>query len=161
MITTALLWLKVATLFVHPFYISMTDVNYNNRSKSVEVSVRIFTDDFEKTLRKNCNCKVDLLGAPDKKPMENLVNTYILKHLQVNVNGQQKNLEFSGYQQEDESVWCYFVVRNVDQVKRLDLKNTLLHDYRSEQINMIHIKANGKEQSDKLDYPESTYSMSF
>jgi hypothetical protein len=155
-------WLIVrAVAFFHPFYISMTEINYNNKSKSLEVSVRLFTDDFEKTLRKNCNCKVDLLTKQDKKAMENLVNAYVLKHLQIKVNGQLQNLEFAGYQQEAESTWNYFQVKNVTQVGKMEITNSLLHDYREEQINMLHIMANGKEQSDKLDYPKSSYTITF
>jgi hypothetical protein len=144
---------------IHPFYISMTDINYNNTNKVVEVSVRIFTDDFEKTLRKNCNCKVDLLAPKDKKVMEKLVSTYVLKHLQIRLDGQLRNLEFAGYQQEEESVWSYFLIGNVNQLKKIEINNTLLHDYREEQINMVHIQANGKNFTDKLDYPEKLYSV--
>lgn len=155
-------WLSISAFLVsHPFFISMTDINYNNKNKAVEVSVRIFTDDFEKTLRKNCNCKVDLLNAPDKKAMENLVNYYVLKHLQIKINGQTQNLEFMGYQKEEESTWNYFQVKNVGQVSKIEINNTLLHDYKPEQINMLHIKANGKEQTDKLDFPASTYMATF
>jgi hypothetical protein len=155
-------WLTVcATVMSHPFYISMTEINYNNKSKSVEVSVRIFTDDFEKTLRKNCNCKVDLLAPQDKKAMEKLATNYVLKHLQIKVDGQLRNLEFAGYQQEQESTWNYFVIKNISLVKRLEITNTLLHDYSEAQINMLHIQANGKEQTDKLDYPEKLYSISY
>jgi len=139
----------------------MTDINYNSKGKAVEVSVRIFTDDFEKTLRKNCNCKVDLLKPVDKAAMEKLANDYIVRHLQVNVNGQIQKLEFTGYQQEEESIWSYFVIRNVDRVNRIDIRNNLLHDYKDEQINMVHVKANGKEQSDKLDFPETHFKMEF
>src|SRR3954452_23162263 len=120
-------WLILVLL--HPFYISMTDINYNDKSKSLEVSVRIFTDDFEKTLRKNCNCKVDLLTKGDKKSMEALVNAYITKHLQVRLDGKPADLEFAGYNQEEESTWNYFQVKNVTQVKKIEIKNTLLHDY--------------------------------
>src|SRR4051812_33653256 len=124
-------WLAVlTTLIAHPFYISMTEINYNNKSKELEFSVRIFTDDFEKTLRKNCNCKVDLLTASDKKAMEKIVSDYVLKHLQMRVDGQPKSLEFVGYQQEEESTWSYFVIKNINQVKRMDINNTLLYDYR-------------------------------
>ncbi|MDB5249030.1 MAG: hypothetical protein JWQ40_3424 [Segetibacter sp.] len=155
-------WLTIYTAaFFHPFYISMTEINYNNKSKALEVSVRIFTDDFEKTLRKNCNCKVDLLAQQDKNAMEKLVNAYVLKHLQIKVNGQLQNLEFAGYQQEEESTWNYFVVRNVTGVNKMEITNSLLHDYRPEQINMLHIMANGKEQSDKLDYPKKNYAINF
>lgn len=155
-------WLTFcATVLSHPFFISMTDINYNNKSKEVEVSVRIFTDDFEKALRKNCNCKVDLFARTDKNANEKLVINYILKHLQIKVDRQSCNLEFAGYEQEQESTWNYFVVKNVNQVKTLEITNTLLYDYREEQINMLHIKANGKEQTDKLDYPDKLYSINF
>jgi hypothetical protein len=155
-------WLAIyASVLTHPFYISMTEINYNNKNNTVEVSVRIFTDDFEKTLRKNCNCKVDLLTPQDKKAMEKLVNIYVLKHLQIKVNGQLQNLEFAGYQLEEESIWNYFVIKNIQQVKGIEINNTLLHDYREEQINMLHIKANGKEQTDKLDYPDKLYTIRY
>lgn len=154
-------WLTIFTSMVlHPFYISMTEINYNDKTKALELSVRIFTDDFEKTLRKNCNCIVDL-GTGDKKPMEKIAAGYIQKHLQIRVNGEVKPLEYMGYQREEESTWNFFVIRNVNQVKRLEVNNSLLHDYREEQINMLHIKANGKDQTDKLDYPNKQYTISY
>jgi len=156
-----LTWLSVSLLFSHPFFISMTDINYNNKNRALEVSVRIFTDDFEKTLRKNCNCKVDLLHSDDKNAMNNVINSYILRHLQIKVDGQVEKLDFVGYQQEEESIWTYYEVKKVEQVRKIEINNTLLHDYRTEQINMLHIKANGKEQSDKLDYPEASFSGNF
>lgn len=155
-------WLSVSVgLFFHPYYISMTDINYNNKAKSLEVSVRIFTDDFEKVMRKNCNCKVDLLKPQNKKATDVLINQYIQQHLQLKVNGQAKTLEFAGYQQEEESTWNYFQIKDVQQVKKIEMNNSLLHDYREEQINMVHFNINGKEQSDKLNYPDKGFSMSF
>ena len=40
-------------------------------------------------------------------------------------------------------------------VQKITIMNTLLHDYNENQINLIHIKANGKEEDTKLNYPES------
>src|SRR3954471_6824080 len=94
-----------AAVLLHPFYISMTEINFNNKTKSLEVSVRIFTDDFEKTLRKKCNCKVDLLAVNEKKAMERVVNDYVQQHLQFKIDGRPQPLEFAGYQQEEESTW--------------------------------------------------------
>jgi hypothetical protein len=150
-----------ALLSLHPYFISMTDINYNSKTQSIEVSVRIFTDDFEKTLRKNCNCKVDLLNPQEKKGMTALANAYILKRLQIKINEQPVYLEPAGYEQEDESIWNYYQAKNVTQVKKIEVNNSLLHDYKEEQINMIHIKVNGKEATDKLDYPKTFYSMNF
>jgi hypothetical protein len=93
--------------------------------------------------------------------MEQHVSLYILNHLQIKVNGQIQSLELSGYQQEAESTWNYFEIKNVGQVKKIEINNTILHDYKEEQINMLHIKANGKDFTDKLDFPSSFYERNF
>jgi hypothetical protein len=153
-----LLWLSLtASHLLHPFYISMTDINYNDKNKSVEISIRIFTDDFEKTLRKNCDCKVDLTNPQDKAAMERLVVDYIQKNLQIKLNGHGKVLQYHGFQKEEESTWSYFIINNIEKVDKIELTNTILHDYQDDQINMVHIKANGKEQTDKLDGKRSYY----
>lgn len=150
----------VINLF-HPFFISMTDINHNVKNKTLEVSVRIFTDDFEKTLKQNCNCKVDLINPGNKGEMEKLASNYIMKHLQVKIDGQPVPLQFAGYQQEEGSIWSYFEIKNVASLKKLELQNTLLYDFSESQVNMIHIKANGNEKNDKLDFPKNTYSITW
>ena len=133
----------------HPYFISMTDIRHNTKTKKVEVSVRIFTDDFEKTLRQNCHCKVDLSTKGDKVMMGKLINNYIVQHLYLKLDGQDKNLEFKGYQQEEESVWSYFEIVEENKFAKMEVTNTLLHDYKEEQVNMIQIHANGKDETNK------------
>jgi hypothetical protein len=161
MILNVIPWLLQLAISFHPFFISMTDINYNSKSRSVEISVRIFTDDFEKTLRKNCNCKIDLLKPVDPQAAMKLANSYILNRLKIKINGQPVELQSAGYEREAESIWNYFEVKNVKQLQKMEVINSLLHDYREEQINMIHVKANGKEETDKLDFPKTAYSISF
>lgn len=139
----------------HPYFISMTDIRHNEKAKTIEVSVRIFTDDFEKTLRKNCACKVDLSAKGDKVVMGKLISNYITQHLQLAVDGKDKRCNYKGYQQEEESIWVYFEIEQQNKMNKIEVTNTLLHDYKQEQVNMIQIHANGKDQTEKLDFPDS------
>jgi hypothetical protein len=93
--------------------------------------------------------------------MEKAVSTYIIKHLQLKVDGQPTNLQFAGFEQEEGSIWSYFEIKNVYNIKKLELHNSLLHDLNESQINMIHIKANGSDKSDKLDFPKNTYTVTW
>ncbi len=140
---------------LHPFYVSMTDIAYNAGNRSLEISVRIFTDDFEGTLRKNYTGKVDLIHPQDKNRMNQEVSDYIVKHLQLQANGKPVPLSFVGYEQQEESTWCYFEAPNIGSVQQLKVTNSLLHDYNTNQLNMLHFKANGHEESSKLDYPNT------
>ena len=155
-------WLTIMYAgFIHPFYVSMTEVNHNAKDKTLEISVRIFTDDFETALHNNYKTKVDLNNSANVAEMNKLVNDYIQKHLQLQVDGKQVGLSFIGYEQQSESTWTYFEVKNVAGVKNIAIVNSLLHDYRKEQINMLHLKANNKEESYKLDYPATQAAFSF
>ena len=67
----------------HPYYISVVEINHNAADKTLEISCKIFTNDFETTLEKNYKTKVDLVNPPDKAAMDKLVSDYIKKHLSI------------------------------------------------------------------------------
>jgi hypothetical protein len=155
-------WFSMALLsVVHPFFVSMTDVNYNAKDKNLEVSVRIFTDDFENILTTNYKTKVDLQKSSNQAEMGKLVNDYIQKHLHFQVDGKPVTLSYVGFEQQEESTWTYFEIEKIPSVKKIAVSNSLLHDYKKEQINMLHLKANGKEDSYKLDYPNTQAAFDF
>lgn len=155
------LFISVVFSFFHPFFLSMTDINYNGKAKELEISVRIFTDDLEGTLKKNYAGKIDILHPANVVEMNKIVNDYLQKHLQIQVNNVPAQLHFIGYEQQEESIWSYFEVTNISGVKKLEITNSLLHDYSDNQVNMIHAKVGDDEKSDKLDYPEKQALFSF
>src|SRR5262245_18004787 len=108
--------LAVYAGMIHPFFVSMTDINYNSKEKELEISVRIFTDDFENTLRKYHSEKIDILHPADIRQMNGFVNDYIQKHLQLKLNSSPVQMSFLGYEQHSESIWSYFEVKNVNNV---------------------------------------------
>ena len=91
-------WLMTAYIsLAHPFFVSMTDINYNSKDKELEISVRIFTDDLENTLRKYHNSKIDILHPADQEQMNAFVYEYIQKHLQLKVNDKAVDMNFVIY----------------------------------------------------------------
>ena len=150
------------TFLFHPFFVSMTDVNYNDKNHELEVSVRIFTDDFENALcKQHSGVNIDIAHPANQTQMNSFVNDYIQKHLSFTVNGKPAALSFAGYEKENESIWTYLEIREVSSLQKITISNTLLHDYNEGQINIIHVKANGTEKETKLDYPESKAEFGF
>ena len=156
-------WLMIAALSVfHPFFVSMTEFDYNAKDKELEISVRIFVDDFENTIRKaHPGVKVDILHPANQVQMNQFVNEYIQKHLVLQLNSKPATMSFVGYEQQSESIWTYFEVKDVAGVQKLDVTNALLHDYNTNQTNMMHIKVGDNEQSYKLDYPDEKWTFKF
>ena len=55
----------------------------------------------------------------------------------------------------------YFEIKGVTGVQKVDVMNNLLHEYNTNQINMMHIKVGDKDESYKLDYPDNKTTFSF
>jgi hypothetical protein len=145
----------------HPYYISVVEINHNAADKTLEISCKVFTNDFETTLEKNYKTKVDLENPTDKGAMDKLVSDYIKKHLSFKVDSKSVNFSYVGFEKEDEAIYSYFQVDNVATLKKLDVSNTILHDFSDQQINIIHCIVGGKRQSTKLDYPKTEASFQF
>ena len=146
---------KNVTTNLHPLFISVTEIEQNSKEGTVEISCKIFTDDFEKTLRMNTKDKVDLLNPAIKSQMEKLVNSYIQKHLIVQIDSKQVAMKFIGYEQQEEGITSYFQVDNIASIKNIKVFNNLLYEFNVQQMGIIHAIVNGTRKSSKLNNPEA------
>jgi len=138
----------------HPIYVSVTEIQHNPKENALEISCRIFTNDFETMLRKSNALKVDLLKPADKKEMNQLVQNYIVNHLKINVDGVSRQMHFIGYEQAEESIESYFQIDDVKSVKKMIVQDNILYEFNSEQISIVHSTVNDKRKSTKLNNPE-------
>jgi hypothetical protein len=147
---------------LHPFYVSVTEINHNAAEKSLEISVRIFMDDFENALReRHPNKKVDLINPPAGGAMDSLIKNYLLEKMAFEVNGQKKKPAYIGFERVDESVWAYLEITGVSELKTLKIHNPVLYEYKQEQINMVHVIKGKDRQSRKLDNPDADWEFRF
>lgn len=145
----------------HPFYVAVTEINQNAAAKTLEVSCRFFADDFEHTLQAASKTPLDILSGKDKAALDRVIPAYIGRHLQLSADSRPVKLTYLGYEVEKEAVFCYFEVQNLPTVKQLTIVNTLLHDFKPEQINILHVTVGGRRQSTRLNYPASRASFQF
>jgi hypothetical protein len=144
----------------HPLYVSITDIEWNSKEQSLEIISKIFIDDLEAALTKNYNKKVDLFTAPNAATKQ-LVLDYLQKHLQIAVNGKSCTFSIVGYERQKEACWCYVEISNVSSVSKITVANTILHDYTTQQINLLSATVGSQNKSTKLVYPESAATFSF
>jgi hypothetical protein len=145
----------------HPFFISVIDINHNEKEAIVEISVRTFTDDIEKMIAKEFNVKLDLAQASQKAKADALINQYIQKKIALSSNGTKLQLDYIGFEIQSESTWSYFEVKNVKQLKQLQVFCELLFGINPQQINIIHVKSAGQRKSFELTSPKNTTQFIF
>ncbi len=145
----------------HPIFVSVTEIEHNTKDKTLEISCKLFTDDFEKTLRKHYTSKIDLLDEKQKAAMGTIVNDYIQKHLTIKVDGRNTPLQFIGFEQQEEGIMSFFQASNIAAVKKISVFNNLLYDYSEQQMGIIHVIVNGNRKSTRINNPESSASFEF
>jgi hypothetical protein len=145
----------------HPLHLSSTELNYNPGSHTVEISCRIFTDDFEELLAKNYKVKPDLSAAARHKEMELLVGKYMAAHFQLSTNGKPLKINFLGFENDKEAVIVYQESARITGLRKIEIISTVLYDLFDDQTNIFHVTFDSKRKSSKLTYPENKLLSSF
>jgi hypothetical protein len=159
-------WLIIFTLtgfssILHPIFVSVTQIDHNAADKTLEISCKIFTDDFEQTLRQQNNTKVDLLDPAYKQAMNVLINNYIQKHLQLTVDEKKVTMQFLGYERKEDGIVSYLQVNNIATVKKITVTDNILYESKPEQMQIIHVTVMSDRKSSRLNNPEETVSFQF
>ena len=102
-----------------------------------------------------------MINPPDKAFLEKQISIYITQKLQLKINGRPVELHYIGHEVQKESVWIYFEINKIPEIKKLDVNCNLLFDYEKNQTNIFHVKSKGVEKSYKLDFPANTTSFNF
>ncbi len=136
----------------HPFYVSVTEIEYTSKSKELGIAFKTFPDDLEEVLRNYSGKKLDL--SIKNNPQNNqLISAYLKQHLYIEINQSKKEMNFLGFEIDKESIWIYFNVTKVNNIKQLKVISDVMYEYKPEQNNIFHININGKSTSHKLNSP--------
>lgn len=162
MLFWAALSLAIPVAEKHPFHVSATEMEYVQKDKKIEISSKIFTDDFEAVLSKLYNTKVDFSNAALKIKMDELVKKYITTHLSVRSDGKLLPLQLYGWEIDHEAVFVYTIAAAQNfNTKNITIENTILYDLFDDQMNIVHFLTNGQRKSAKLNYPDRKMQIGF
>ena len=147
---------------IHPIHISTLEIEHNAADKNLEITCKIFWDDFETVLTKTNNSKrVDLTNGKNLELNNKLISAYINNHLSLSIDDKSVSLSFVGFEKEDAVIYSYLEVNSISTVKKVSITNNLMHDMFDDQTEIIHVIVNGNRKSTKLDYPAKTAEFSF
>lgn len=137
-----LLFMLSSAFAFHKFYVGVFQVNYAAEKKMLQITSRIFIDDLNNAMEKKYHKKT-FVGTSKETPADvELLKKYLSEHFLIKVNGQSKVITFLSKEVEaDDVLVCYSRIKDIDKFKTLEISNTILVDWNSEQQNITHISA--------------------
>jgi hypothetical protein len=137
--------------FPHPIHVSVTEAEYNEKTKSLQIISRIFIDDLELSVRKQISQEsLDLLEPKNGKTTDQLVGEYLNEHLRIKLDGKPVKINYLAHEIEDLAIICYLEIENVKKLKTIEVTNTVIQEIHSDQSNIVHITYKGPVKSYRL-----------
>jgi hypothetical protein len=123
-------------------------VNYAAEKKMIQITSRIFVDDLNNGIEKKYHKKIFIGTEKETQADLDLLKRYLSENFSIKINGQPKTIVFLSKELEaDDVLVCYSKITGVEKFKTLEITNSILTDWNSEQQNITHISAFGTKRS--------------
>jgi hypothetical protein len=142
-----LLFCSVSAFEVHKFYMAIFQVNYAPEKKMLQITSRIFIDDLNLALEKKYGKKTFLGADKESADDQAILKKYFAENLQIKVNGQSKPVVFLSKELDANVLICYCRVTDISKLHSVEITNTVLTHWNSEQQNILHFTAFGDKKT--------------
>ena len=150
LVVALLLISLTASRSAHEFHASVTKMEYNPKERVFEISMRIFTDDFEKALSAASNSKITLSESPGRAADKNdpLIERYVQAHFSyLTAQKQTKSFNYVGHEVEADANWLYLEMPYAESFRGGVLKQNVLMELFDDQVNMVNINYQGQKKT--------------
>lgn len=131
----------------HKYYLSLTQIEYNAKNKSVEIIINVFIDDIETALNKIHNKKFALATKKELENSDTYYFEYLKKHVKFKVDNKAVSYNFIGKEYDGDVVFFYLEILNINSLNEIEIENSILIDDFSEQQNLVKSKVDKKYKS--------------
>jgi len=124
---------------LHPFHVSISELEI--KQDTLQISLRIFTDDLESALKEISGKKV-FLNDPSR-PKQNFVfiRDYLQQKFGYSNGAKNERVDWLGHEFEDDVCWIYGQVAVAKDQRILFIRNDILTEVFDNQQNIIHFNS--------------------
>ncbi len=133
---------------LHAFHISKTDMIFNAKDKTVQITMHIFIDDLEVALEKQGIKGLFIGTEKEKKEANNYICQYLFSHFSIKINNKEIQYEVLGKESttDRQALYIYMEIKNVKELRNIFVENKVLTEAFSDQKNIVQINVPSKKQ---------------
>ncbi len=129
--------------------------------RSVQVTMRFFIDDLEKTLNNRFKKEFNLATKEELKEADKFLNLYIHQKFGIVINKQTVEYTYLGKEYENDVVFLYMEGVDIDNIRSIEVKNSMLMESFEEQQNYIKLFMNDQVKTMVLTRPNDKEMLKF
>lgn len=129
---------------LHDFHYSRSDWQWNGKTQTLEVTIRVFTDDWEAALATEAGQSpsppIRLGDAREHPSVPKWARSHLAKHIQLSAGGKPVALHYLGMEVEYDITYIYLESSPMVWPQPLEVTQTLFFDLFVDQTNEVHVK---------------------
>lgn len=131
-----------AFVAIHKYYVSVTSVKYSDKEHTLQITSRVFIDDFDELLKQRYDIKSNLATKKENPLAEDYIKKYMKQKFHIYVNGKEVEVAYLGKEYDVDNVVMYLEVQNIklEDLKTIEAESKVLTDIYEEQKNIVHFK---------------------
>jgi len=132
----------------HKVHISVTNLEFNQPKQTVEIVIRVFTDDLENALSRSGSrtVKIDPASAGKNRRVGDLVMAYLRSNFELkNKAGRPVTLSWNGIEGQVDMFWLYVKGRMPGGLEGAQMRNKIFCELFDDQVNIVNAKQQGKQ----------------
>jgi hypothetical protein len=122
----------------HAFYVSITELNIVD--DTLQISLRLFTDDLEFALNERSEEKIFLEAQGDERKAFVYIKDYVNASFSVGNGAKDERITWLGHEFEDDVCWIYGQTPLPAEQHLLFVRNAVLMDVYPRQQNIVHLQ---------------------
>ena len=131
----------------HETYLSVTEIEYKQDQKSLQIISRVFIDDLEDVLSKRYQKDISLSYKEDLEMNKDLIEKYVNKKLSISVNGENRKLKLLGSKFDADQIVMFIEGVDIEDFNNITVENLILTDLFDSQKNIVHVKKGDEIES--------------
>ena len=136
----------------HPIHVSVTNIDLDPDEGKMELSVKIFADDFQDLILHKYSVQLKLTDQQLPGEKISSVNRYIQETLKFEINGKEiDGLMFEKSDLNEEAIWLNYSYEHGSRIRKIYVSNTLMTEKFDDQTNLLIVSYNGKQNGYRLD----------
>ena len=152
--------LLTGSAWLHPVHVSVTNLDLDPVRGKVELSVKIFADDFQDLILHKYGVQLNIIEQEDPGDKIAAVNEYMQEALQLVFNGNETaDLQFVDAKLNEEAIWLFYRYEHHGKIRKVDIVNRVMLEKFNNQTNLMIVTFNEKQNGYRLD--NKTTDLSF
>ena len=132
---------------IHPYYVSTLEIDYRPDRMALQITMRVFTDDWQLMLNTHYDKTLRLDPDTDTEKVLTHSSDYFQQHLELNLNGTDVTPSVLGKEYQDDQLLLYLEIAGVAELQTLAVSNRILFAELEGQQNIVRIKTPTKRKS--------------